>query len=327
MPDIGPKRIAEFIEPFRVEPGRRVRLPRDFDPAGSRQVSTKEAKADPAPGRRAARRVPDAPRRAGHVRRRHGPPGDGRRRQGRHDPPRHERRQPAGRPGQQLQGPVHRGPRPRLPVALREEAARARQHRHLQSLLLRGGPRRPRPPADPGQPEDPGQAQGPRHLEAPLPRDQRLGALPDRPGLPLRQALPQRVARRSSAAGSWPASTRPTGTGSSARATPRSAPYWDDYQKAFSDVLPTRARLGALVRRPGRRQAVRPGRGGRRPRPHAHRDRPAFPKIPPRRPRGPPVGQGRARGPGASRAPRRDPIEVELAEKARRRSRRKGKKS
>jgi PPK2 family polyphosphate:nucleotide phosphotransferase len=44
MADIGPKRIAEFIEPFRVEPGRRVRLPRDFDPAGSRQVSVKEAK-------------------------------------------------------------------------------------------------------------------------------------------------------------------------------------------------------------------------------------------------------------------------------------------
>ena len=44
MPDIGPKRIAEFIAPFRVEPGRKVRLPKDFDPAGSRQVSTKEAK-------------------------------------------------------------------------------------------------------------------------------------------------------------------------------------------------------------------------------------------------------------------------------------------
>ncbi len=44
MVDIGPKRIAEFIAPFRVEPGRRVRLPRDFDPAGSRAVSTREAK-------------------------------------------------------------------------------------------------------------------------------------------------------------------------------------------------------------------------------------------------------------------------------------------
>ena len=41
-------------------------------------------------------------------------------------------------------------------------------------------------------PEAAGQAQGPRDLEASLPRDQRLGALPDRPGLPVRQALPQR---------------------------------------------------------------------------------------------------------------------------------------
>ncbi len=45
MVDIGPKRIAEFIAPFRVEPGRRVRLPHDFDPAGTRQVKTREAKA------------------------------------------------------------------------------------------------------------------------------------------------------------------------------------------------------------------------------------------------------------------------------------------
>ncbi len=45
MADIGPKRIAEFIEPFRVEPGRRVRLPRDFDTVGTRQQSKAEAKA------------------------------------------------------------------------------------------------------------------------------------------------------------------------------------------------------------------------------------------------------------------------------------------
>ncbi len=44
MAPIGPKRIAEFIEPFRVEPGRRVRLPHDFDPAGTRQVKVSEAK-------------------------------------------------------------------------------------------------------------------------------------------------------------------------------------------------------------------------------------------------------------------------------------------
>jgi len=44
MPDITPKRIAEFIEPFRVEPGRRVRLPRDFDPASHRKQTKAEAK-------------------------------------------------------------------------------------------------------------------------------------------------------------------------------------------------------------------------------------------------------------------------------------------
>src|SRR4051794_393711 len=44
MADLRPKRVSEFIAPFRVAPGRRVRLPHDFDPAGSRQVSVKEAK-------------------------------------------------------------------------------------------------------------------------------------------------------------------------------------------------------------------------------------------------------------------------------------------
>ena len=45
MPDVTPKQIAEFIKPFKVEPGRRVRLERDYDPAGTRQINTKEAKA------------------------------------------------------------------------------------------------------------------------------------------------------------------------------------------------------------------------------------------------------------------------------------------
>jgi PPK2 family polyphosphate:nucleotide phosphotransferase len=44
MPAITPRRIAKFIEPFRVEPGRKVRLPRDFDPSGTRQVEKREAK-------------------------------------------------------------------------------------------------------------------------------------------------------------------------------------------------------------------------------------------------------------------------------------------
>jgi PPK2 family polyphosphate:nucleotide phosphotransferase len=45
MPRITPKQIAEFIEPFRVEPGRRVRLPKDFDASGTRRRTKSEAKA------------------------------------------------------------------------------------------------------------------------------------------------------------------------------------------------------------------------------------------------------------------------------------------
>jgi PPK2 family polyphosphate:nucleotide phosphotransferase len=44
MVELTPRRIAEFIEPFRVEPGRRVRLPRDFDPAATREQSKAEAR-------------------------------------------------------------------------------------------------------------------------------------------------------------------------------------------------------------------------------------------------------------------------------------------
>jgi PPK2 family polyphosphate:nucleotide phosphotransferase len=45
MADLRPQRIADFVEQFRVEPGRRVRLPRDFDAAGNRERSKAETKA------------------------------------------------------------------------------------------------------------------------------------------------------------------------------------------------------------------------------------------------------------------------------------------
>ena len=39
-----PSGSPTFIAPFKVEPGRRVRLPKDFDPSGSREVAVSEAK-------------------------------------------------------------------------------------------------------------------------------------------------------------------------------------------------------------------------------------------------------------------------------------------
>ena len=76
--------------------------------------------------------------------------------------------------------------------------------------------------------------------------------------------------------------------------------YWDDYQKAFSDVLSnTSTPWAPVVRHPGRRQAVRPGRRGRRPRPHPDRDRSAVPEGLGGGARGAPGDQGRPRGAGA----------------------------
>ena len=302
MADLGPKRIAEFIRPFRVEPGRRVRLPRDFDPAGTRQVKTREAKeilregvellaeyqmrlaAQDTHGVVVVLQAMDAAGKDGTIR--HVMSGVN----------------PQGVQVQQLQDPLVRGARPRLPVALRQEAAGARQHRHLQPLLLRGGPRRPRPPADPGQPEAARQAQGRGHLEAALPRDQRLGALPDRPGLPVREAVPQPLARRSSGAGSCPGSTSPRRTGSSAPTTPRSGPTGTTTRRRSARCCPRRAPTGrrgtssrpTTSRSPGSR---RPGSSPTR----SSRSTRAIPQVSAEA-RAPLAGrQGRARGPGARR--------------------------
>ena len=44
MPAITRKRVATFIEPFRVEPGRKVRLPRDFPTTPTQQATRRQAK-------------------------------------------------------------------------------------------------------------------------------------------------------------------------------------------------------------------------------------------------------------------------------------------
>ncbi len=55
MADKRQKRVAEFIEPFRVKPGAKVILPRDFDPDFKGGVKKKrEGRALLAEGVRAA---------------------------------------------------------------------------------------------------------------------------------------------------------------------------------------------------------------------------------------------------------------------------------
>ena len=285
MPDITPKQIAEFIKPFKVEPGRRVRLERDFDPAGTRQVTTREAKDVLAQGvellaeyqeRLAAQdtygvvmvlQAMDAAGKDGTIR--HVMSG-------------------VNPQGVQVSS---------FKVPSAEELDHDYLWRYAKKLpergnigifnrsLLRGGPRRPRPSADPRRPEAAARLEARRCLEAPLPRDQRLGALPHRPGLPVRQAVPQRSARRSSAAGSWRASTEPEKNWKFSANDAKERAFWDAYQKAFSEVLSnTSTDWAPVVRHPGRRQAVRPGRRRRRAGAHPDRDRPAdTPRSAPRR--------------------------------------------
>ena len=154
------RRMAGFVKPLRVPPGTKVDLADDFDP-GYRAEFVEQGGRGGAPrrGRRAPRRLPGRLA-AQDTRAARRPAGARRGRQGRDDPPRHERRQPAGRPGHELQGALGRGARPRLPLALRAAAAGPRRDRDLQPLALRGGARRPRAPGAPRPRELPPAAKG-----------------------------------------------------------------------------------------------------------------------------------------------------------------------
>ena len=172
------KRLEEFIAPFRVKPGSKVTLAKDFDPAFKAGIKKKKEGTELlAEGVRLLTEYQArlAAQDTWGVLVVH--PGARLGRQGRDDPPRDERRQPAGRRGAQLQGPLGRGARPRLPVALRARPAAARRDRDLQPLPLRGGARRARPPREPRAPEAARGGEEGRRLEAALPRDQRLGAI------------------------------------------------------------------------------------------------------------------------------------------------------
>ena len=105
-------------------------------PAGSRSSRARRSCSGPAAAC-AARRLP----------------GDRCGGQGQHDQARDVGREPAGRPGRLLQAALGRGARPRLPLAHLERAPRARPHRDLQPLALRGGRRGARPPRMAGAPE------------------------------------------------------------------------------------------------------------------------------------------------------------------------------
>ena len=117
-----------FLKKLRVKPGTHVRLKShdtgwamlpELKAAGKEKVKARAQAALAASLERLSASAGAALRRRS-LRRAHRPPGDGRRGQGRHDPPRDVRRQPAGLPGLQLQAALGRGARSHFPLALPE---------------------------------------------------------------------------------------------------------------------------------------------------------------------------------------------------------------
>ena len=232
------RRIADFIEAFRVEPGSKVTLAKDFDPAFKARSGQEAAAVEllarggascwPSTSRGCTRRTPTACwwccRRS----------------------------TPAGKDGTIRH--VMSGVNPQgvsvhsFKVPSAEEldhdylwrysaaAPGPRGDRHLQPLALRGGAGRPRAPGAPRPPAASAGRAG-RTVEAALPRDQRVGAPLIDNGIADREALPEPLARRSSASASCGGSTCPTTTGSSLPPTSEERERWDDYQRAFSEML------------------------------------------------------------------------------------------
>ena len=157
-----PYDIESFIKDYRITDGSGFKLSK-IDPNDTRGLEDKKQAQEGPQGRREdARRAPGQALRPGPVGRPAHLPGDGRRREGRRDQARHVRRQSAGLPGLLLQVALRGGARSRLPLAHLEEPPRARPHRDLQPVVLRGSARRARARGLPRQAEDPEEA---RHEE------------------------------------------------------------------------------------------------------------------------------------------------------------------
>ncbi len=154
MADRRVKQLREFIEPFRVPPGKKIVLARDFDPSykadfldkeegeellqqGVEQLSEFQARlaAQDTYSVLVCLQALDAAGKDGTIR--HVMSGVN----------------PQGVEVHGFKVPSAGGARPRLPLALPEVPARARQHRHLQPLPLRRGARGARARGDPGQRE------------------------------------------------------------------------------------------------------------------------------------------------------------------------------
>ena len=297
------KRIARFIEPFRVNPGSSVKLSKDFDPAfkagvekkadgeellndGIELLSDYQARlaAQDTHGVLVVLQALDAAGKDGTIR--HVMSGVN---------PQGVRVESFKVPSaRELDQDFLRRYQERLPS--RGEIA------HLQPVPLRGGAGRPGASREPRAPEAPGRRRGAPRLETQVRSDQRLGAV----------SLPQRVSDREDlpqpleggTARPLPAAHRPPRAPLEVL-VPRcgGAPVLGRLPgRVLGDVESHQHRVGALVRDPGRPQVVCAHRGRRGDRSGADRHRPAVPDARRRRTARPPGGKDAARIGGTRRS-------------------------
>jgi polyphosphate kinase 2 (PPK2 family) len=237
MADERNERIAEFIEPFRVAPGSRVSLERDFDPAFKAGIKKKKRgvnllgegvelltefqmrlAAQDTHGVLVVLQALDAAGKDGTIR--HVMSGVN----------------PQGVSVHSFKAPSAEELNHDFLWRYQQRMPRPGRDRHLQPLALRGGARGPRASREPSAGEDALGRQGQERVAAALPGDQRLGALPGRQRHEDREALPQPLqggAAHSAAERcdlpdhNWKFSVNDV----------RERQCWDDYQKAFSEML------------------------------------------------------------------------------------------
>ena len=202
-----------------------------------------------------------------------------------------ERLNPQGVQVEQLQGAVELEDLTTTTCGATEEAALERGNIGIfnRRYVTKRVPRSVRPPAHPG----PGQKLPPKLGETAASGSERFREINDwehyltDQGYRVRQALPQR--QQGGAAPAVPDPDR-RARDQNWKFSPNDArerAYWDDYQKAFSEMLRTPSTSWApwyVI--PARRQAVRSGRRrrGRARAAHPDRDRPAVPEGLDRRP-------------------------------------------
>ena len=260
-------------------PARRSRSSEDFDPSFKAGVKKKkEGVALLDEGVQLLSRVPGAAGGSGHLGRAGRAAGARRGRQGRDDPPRDERRQSR----RASRSTASRCPRPRSSTTTscgathggcpaRGEIGIFNRSHYEEVLVVRVHPenldRQKLPPS----------ARRAGRVGAPLPRDQRLGALPDRERVPDREAVPQPL--QGGAADPVPATDRPARPQLEVlhRRRQRARALGRLPEGVLGDALAHEHRVGAVVRDPGRPEVVRADRrrGGARAR--ADGDRSAVP--------------------------------------------------